>query len=265
MERSIIVPWDFTEVANYALEHAYFIGKVTNRPIYLIHVTNKSSQIEELKKQMQEVADKFMEGKEIKVIAEVRNGKLTKTLMAFGEEVNAYLAVMGTHGMSTIGKAMKVVKKFVRIPFILVQNPVEFGEYDRICVPIDDNKKSRIKMQWVRYLTNLFESKVYIISPTVHDGWGVKNLNNNLRFAEKLFEKNLIDFDFKKVEAGQNFPEAIYDHMRNVEADLVLMMTTKYKEYIKNLNKPENKELYKKIPIMCVNPRTDIQKLGGFN
>ena len=53
--------------------------------------------------------------------------------------------------------------------------------------------------------------------------------------------------------------------MRDVEADLVLMMTTKYKEYIKNLKKPDNKELYKKIPIMCVNPRTDIQKLGGFN
>jgi hypothetical protein len=265
MERSIIVPWDFTEVANYALEHAYFIGKVTNRPVYLIHVTNKESKIEELQKQMQEVADKFMEGKEISVTAVVRKGKLTKELISFGEEVNAYLAVMGTHGISTIGKAMKIVKKFVKMPFILVQGPVFFGEYDRICVPIDDNKKSRIKMQWVRYLSNLFESKVFIISPTVFDGWKVKNLNNNLRFAEKQMQNNLIEFEFKKIEPGQNFAEAIYDYMRDVEADLVLMMTTKYKEYIKNLKKPDNKELYKKIPIMCVNPRTDIQKLGGFN
>ncbi|HOY38052.1 MAG: universal stress protein [Bacteroidales bacterium] len=265
MEKCILVPWDFTEISNYALEHAYAIGKSSKRPIYLVHVASKSSKVPELLKQLQEIAEQFAAGKDIKVNTAVITGNLFKAIYKFGLENNAYLGVMGTHGIKSLDKAIKLVKKFVKIPFILVQSPVIFGEYDRICIPMDATKKSRAKFQWVRYLSTLFESKAFVIYPTVSDTFRIKTLNNNLRFAEKIFEKDLIDYEMRRVDVGSHYPDAIYDYIREVEADLVLMMTNKYREYIKNLKKHENKDLYKKIPVMCINIRTDIQKLGGFN
>jgi len=67
-----------------------------------------------------------------------------------------------------------------------------------------------------------------------------------------------------KVLPEENYADHLYDYISEIEADIVLFMTDKYKRIITNVQRPRNIELSKKIPIMCVNIRTDIQKLGGF-
>jgi len=265
MKKSILVPHDFTEVGDYAMEHAFMVGKASKSPIHLVHIVKKSSQVEEAKAKLNVIAEKFKEGKDVEVVVEVRKGNLFKEIYKYGLEIDAYLAVMGTHGIKNMKKAMKVVKKFVKIPFILVQNPVIFGEYDRIVIPIDSNITSRIKIQWVRYINTLFQSKAYLITHNVSDGFKQKGLNNNIRFAQNWFDKELIDYDIKVVESGKNFADSLYSYANEVECDLILVMTDKYRAYVKDLKKAENIELFKKIPIMCVNKRTDIFKVGGFN
>ncbi len=265
MKKSILVPHDFTEVGDYAIEHAFMVGKASKSPIHLIHIVSKTSQIAAAKIKLAEIAERAKEGKDIEIVSEVRKGNLFREIYKYGLEIDAYLAVMGTHGIRSIRKAMKVVKRFVKIPFILVQNPVIFGEYDRIVIPIDANITSRIKIQWVRYINTLFESKAYLITHNVSDGFKQKGLNNNIKFAQNWFDKELIDYDIKVVESGKNFADSIYTYANEVESDLILVMTDQYRSYIKDLKKIENIELYKKIPIMCVNKRTDIFKVGGFN
>lgn len=214
---------------------------------------------------LQKIADDFKQVKGVEVEVEVRKGNLFKEIYKYGLEIDAYIAVMGTHGIKSIKKAMKLVKRFVKIPFILVQSPVIFGEYDRVVIPIDSNITSRIKIQWIRYINTLFASKVYVITHQVSDGFRQKSLNNNIKFAENWFEKELIDYEIEVVDSGKNFADSLYTYANKVESDLILIMTDKYRAYVKDLKKAENIELYKKIPIMCVNKRTDIFKVGGFN
>ncbi len=265
MKKSILVPHDFTEVSDFALDHAYMVGKASRAPINLIHIVKKTSEIQEAKDKLNRIAEEFKKGKEIEVYVEVRKGNLFKEIYKFGLEIDAYIAVMGTHGVQNIKKAMKVVKKFIKIPFILVQSPVIFGEYDRILIPIDQDNTSRIKIQWVRYINTLFQSKVYVITHNVSDAYAKQSVANNIKFAEILFEKELIDYEIEVIENSKDFADAIYSYANKVESDLILLMTDKYRSYIKQIKKAENLELYKKIPIMCVNKRTDIFKIGGFN
>ena len=259
-----MVPHDFTEVGNYAMEHAYMVGKASQTPICLVHVVRKTSQIEPAKVQLLEIAENFKKGKDVEVIIEVRKGNLFKEIYKYGLEIDAYLAIMGTHGIKSVRKSMKVVKKFVKIPFILVQSPVIFGEYDRIVIPIDGTITSRIKIQWVRYINNIFKSKAFLISYQANDSYEVKNINNNIKFAQNVFDKELIDYDVKMLGSRKNFADEMYSYANEVESDLILVMTDKYRSYVRALKKIENIELYKKIPIMCVNKRTDIHKVGGF-
>ena len=264
MKKSILVPHDFTEVGDYAMEHAFMIGKASKSPIRLIHIVKKSSHIDAAKEKLDAIANKFKEGKDIEVLAEVRKGNLYKEIYNYGLEVDSYIAIMGTHGLKSIKKAMKVVKKFVKIPFILVQSPVNFGEYDRIAIPIDEDKTSRIKVHWVRYINTLFESKAYIISYKASDSFINKSIMSNLKFAQNHFDKELIDYEIKMLETSKNFADSLYSYANSIESDIILIMTNKYKRYVKDLKSAENKELYKKIPIMCVNKRTDIVKLGSL-
>jgi len=265
MKKSILVPHDFTEVGDYAMDHAYMVGKQVKSPIHLIHIVSKTSQIEAAKAKLSAIAEDFKKDKEIEIIVEVRKGNLFKEIYNYGLEIDAYLAVMGTHGLKNIKKALKVIKKFIKIPFILVQNPVIFGEYDRILVPLNEDKTSRIKIQWIRYINTLFQSTAYLLTYNTKDSFKLKAINNNVKFAQNWFEKELIEYDIKVLDSSRNFADEIYNYANEIECDLILLMTNKYKDYVKQLKKSENKELYKKIPIMCLNKRTDIYKVGGFN
>ena len=265
MKRSILVPHDFTEVGNYALEHAYMIGKATGAPINLLHVVNRKSMLNTAYDKLEVIAKEFSEKHNIEVIPNVVKGNLYKTIYTYGIETDAYIAVMGTHGIKNIRKAMKIVKKFIRIPFILVQSPVIYGEYDRLVIPVDSEVKSRIKFHWVKYLNYLFESKVYIIAHGENDDFRIKSLNNNLKFAYKLLEQELIDYETKHLTSSKNFADEVYSYANDVEGDLVLIMTDKYRKFAKDLKNAKNLEYFKKIPIMCVNPRTDIFKAGSFS
>ncbi len=264
--RPILVPHDFTEVGAYALEHAFMIGKTHNNPINVIHIVSKSDEIEPAKAKLQGIIDEFKKDKpNLDVTVEVRKGDVDKEIYKYGTEIDALLAVMGTHGVKNLKKAMKIVEKFVTIPFILVQNPPIYGEYDRILIPIDADKSSRIRVNWVRFLNTLFESKVYIISYQDSDGFSRKDIRNTITFAENLFNDNLIDYDIKFLESKKNFSDEMYKYANEAECDLVIFMTDQYKSYIKDIKNPENEALAAQIPVMCVNKRIDIIKLGGFN
>lgn len=264
MEKCIVVPIDFTEVSQAALEHAFKIHKVLELPISLIHVVKSSSQIEEAENKLNALAQDFAKDKDIEIDTDVKKGNLFKTIYSVAQEKNAYLAVMGTHGQKTVKKAMKVVSKFVKIAFILVQEPPKNMEINKIVVPIDDNKKGRANFNWIRFIATVFNSKVVLVYTNYKQAYKNKLLVTNLRFAERILTNNYVDYVTERIKEGSNFSDEIYNQIRAHDADMLSVMSTSYKEYITKLKQPENLELYKETPILCVNPRVDLEKLGGL-
>ena len=47
--KKIVVPWDFTEVAENALSQAVMIAKILDNKIVLLHIAKKEKEIEEAK------------------------------------------------------------------------------------------------------------------------------------------------------------------------------------------------------------------------
>jgi hypothetical protein len=265
MGKSILVPHDFTQIGDYAIEHAYMIAKASKNPIHIIHVVKTDDEIKDAEKKLKKIADDFFKDKDIAVTTTIRKGKTFKEIYKYGLEIEATLVVLGSDGLKSIKRAMKVVRKFEKIPFIIVQSPVIFGEYSKIISPLDTDRSSRIKMLWINYLNSLFHSTAYIVTCKEKDRYKVKNLANNLRFAVNWLDNKLIDYEVITMDNKENFADDMYSYADKIEADMVLIMAHKYRSYIKDLKKVENIELYKKIPIMCVNKRTDILKVGGFN
>lgn len=265
MGKCILVPYEFSNEASFALAHAYEIAKTEKLPIHLLYVADSETYLEEWQIELERVAEKMKNdfGYE-KIVAVVRKGSAFDVIYDYALEEEAYLAVMGVHGIKSIDKQMKLIQKFTKVPFILVNSPVAFDEYDRICIPVDGNRITREKFVWALYLDLLFSSHVYIVYPETNNESRRADIYNNIQFATTLFADRAIEFDVQGVPEDEFYDNA-YDYMRSVEPDLVLYMSENYKKSITSLKRPRNIELSKKIPVMCVNPRTDIKKLGGFN
>ena len=265
MQKCIIVPVDFTDVSRYAMEHAYQIAKNVSRPITLIHIVNKASEIEEKESALNLLADEFKATHpDVEISTIVSVGNIFKSIYNIAQELDAFLAVMGTHGQKTVKKVMKVVKKFVKIAFVLVQSPPESKGPHNILVPLDTNQKTRANFNWVRVLGRYFELKVYLLYPVYKNDEKNRLIVRNLKFAEKVLDKELISYDVIRATQSKDFPAEIFTQIKELDADMLSIMSINYKKIISQLKSQENLDTYRKVPILCVNPRVDIEKFAGI-
>ncbi|MEA1873712.1 MAG: universal stress protein [Bacteroidota bacterium] len=265
MKNSIIVPIDFTDVSHFAMEHAYLIAKKIKTPITLVHIVNKSNLIDEKEKELKQLAEKFKKSHtDIEISTIVRKGNIFKTIYEVAQELDAYLAIMGTHGQKTLKKAMKVVKKFVKIAFVLVQASPEGKELKKILIPLDNNPKTRANLNWIRIFGRYFNLNVYLLYPLFKSDEKNRLTTRNLRFAEKILDNELIDYQVVRANQTDNYPSEIFVQIKELDADMLTIMLSNYKNIIPKLKTDEELETYKNTPILCVNPRIDLKKAGGL-
>lgn len=265
MKKSIIVPVDFSEVSNYAMEHAYNIASKMDRPMILIHIVSNKSQIDEKKIEIDKLAKDFKEKHtDIIINTVVKSGNLFKSIYQVALEQNTYLAVMGTHGSKTVKKAMKVVKKFTKIAFILVQAPPTSPTIKSVLVPLTTNQKARANFNWIRIVDRYFDIKVFLLYPVYKQDMKNKLIVRNLKFAEKILDKELISYEIVRSNNNEEFSDDVFNQIKDLDIDMLSLMSTNYKEMIKNIKTDKSMETYKSTPILCVNPRADIEKFGGL-
>jgi nucleotide-binding universal stress UspA family protein len=120
--KKILVPTDFSEYSDKALQKALDIAKEEGSEIFLFHVIHEDFQtcvvdycftvdeIEAIKgrmfkgatENMQKELDKLSLSKEVKVSTDVRNGIPYEEILKFQEEKGVDLIVISSHGRSAI-------------------------------------------------------------------------------------------------------------------------------------------------------------------
>jgi len=106
LERPIIVPWDFSQVAENAFQHAVNISKALNRDILLLHIVAEKKDHEGKKGELEASSEKL--GKEYgkKPFVEIVDGSIFKAIGDTAKEKKAEMIIMGTHGMKGAQKTI---------------------------------------------------------------------------------------------------------------------------------------------------------------
>jgi nucleotide-binding universal stress UspA family protein len=239
LERPIIVPWDFSQVAENAFQHAVNISKVVNREILLLHIVH-------------EERDKDSIAVELKASAE----KLG--------------IIMGTHGVKGAqklfgSKALKVVVSS-RIPFLVVQDKPKKNTIDTILLPIDFKRENKEKANWIYYLARNFGAKFIILKSKAKDKGFKRKTLSNIKYVETFLKGHDVQYEIVTASGKQRFKKEIISFAKSHNADLILVMATRdinWTDYL--LGAPEQYVLAnpENLPIMCMNPRP--AKIGsGF-
>jgi len=270
-KRPILIPWDFTERAGFALQHAVILNKSLNTDIYLLHIAKKEKEAQDAKatldKEIPNLEKKF--GTKLKVLIEV--GSIFKTISEKALELRAEMVIMGTHGMKGMQKvvgswALKVIAGS-KVPFIVIQAPPKEIGFEKIVFPLDFRTENKEKISWIQYIGKLYHSRFFIIKQKTGDSKFQKNLQTNLHFTKKFLDNNLIPYDIATAEGKKNFATEVIEYANDIKADLILIMTTKdinLADYIIGANEQMIISNKYEIPVMCINPRPGKIK-GGFS
>ena len=270
----IVVPWDFTPVAESALAHAARISRMVGNKICLLHIVDPGTKVRaegEKKTLLRHIADENSRKYNLPIDSEVIKGSIFTSIAEFVNDRDASLVVMGTHGMVGMQKltgswALKVIVKS-KAPFIVVQDPPSDQErYHNIVFPVDFKTENKEKMGMAIFMGKYFDSKVHILRTVTKDKSLTKKTNINLNFAVKFLMQNNIDFEVHEVPHGK-FAQQTIDFAQSIKADLILIMTTKnitMADYVVGASEQYIIANSSKIPVCCVNPRSSFAKVGQF-
>jgi len=277
-KKLVVVPWDFTPVAENALAHAVRIGRQVNNEVALLHIVDsgiKPKEEGEKKVLLQRVADNAHNKYNISVSWYIVKGSIFTSIADFVNEKDATLVVMGTHGMKGMQKltgswALKVIIKS-KVPFIVVQDPPsDQGKYHNIVFPVDFRKENKEKIQMAIYMGKYFDSKIHILVTSTVDKNLAKKTKINLAFAVKYFIQNNIEYEVHEIPKGKDAERTI-EFAQKTNADLILIITTKnitFADYALGASEQQIIANSSRIPVCCVNPKVSFassrQFMGGW-
>jgi nucleotide-binding universal stress UspA family protein len=273
-KKLIVVPWDFSHVAENALAHAVKISRMVNNDICLLHIVSSgitpkayAEKTTHLKRLIEENGRKY----NVPIVYHISKGSIFSAIAEFANEKEANLVVMGTHGMKGMQKltgswALKVIVKS-KIPFIVVQDPPADQErYHNIVFPVDFRGENKEKIKMAIFMGKYFDSKVHMVVSVSTDKNILKKTKTNLNFAIKYLIQNNIDYEIHDMPKGK-IAEQTIDFAQKINADLILIVTTKnitFADYLVGATEQYIIANSSRIPVCCVNPKASFASVGQF-
>jgi len=265
----LLIPWDFTPVAENALKYAVKIGSLaTSSQIELIYVIESGGLFNKGKLSEKEATEnlktdysRIKESYGIEVKTTVMEGNIFNTISEHAADINADLVIMGTHGIKGVQKltgswALKVIAGS-SVPFLVVQDsPKENRVFQHVVMPLDFSFDEKSKLNWAIKVSVQYKSQIHIIIPNAFDAGVQKKVNYNLAFAKKHLESYNIPYEIHSAGKGSKFQEEIVKLALDIESDLILIMTSgslDFTDYVFGAQEQHVIANEAKIPVMCIN------------
>lgn len=269
--KKIIIPWDFSDKAEYALEHAERIARTLDKNIELLHIVDNESKIQDKTAELEKVSEEALKKYSIKPAIKVMEGSIFDTISTYASDSKANMVIMGTHGIKGIQKftgsyALRVLLGS-KVPFIIVQDkPRSEEKLSNIVFPIDFRGENKEKLYWAIYLGKYFNSKVHLFKYPVNDSNLQKKVNTNLNFAIRFLIQNSLDYEIHTAPKGEFGKETI-KFAQEINADLILIVTAKNLNFFDFIFGTREQFIIAnsaRIPVMVVNPRSNFAPMGQF-
>ncbi len=272
LTKSILVPWDFTEVAENALLHSIRLVKTINASIVLLNIVGSKKEETEVLTKLEQVASDASKKYNIEVKGIVKEGNIFSSIKECAEELNSTFVVMGTHGIKGMQKltgswALKVIANS-SIPFIVVQEKPEHEAFAKVVLPVDFSQENKEKLRWAVYISAYFKTKMYLFIPFITDDVLLRRTKANLSFARNYLDERDITYEITVSQQKGKFSEQTINYATEIDADMVMIMTTKQPRLTDYIFAADEQQIIansSKIPVMCINPRTDTKKYTGFH
>jgi nucleotide-binding universal stress UspA family protein len=279
---NILVPTDFSPVAECAIIHACTIAAKTGDEVKLLHVINKESlaelkktneNIDSLQRKLESQCAYYSDKFSVKVSSILKQGTIFNVIGETADEEKSQLIVMGTHGVKgmqhiTGAFALRVIAGS-SVPVVVVQRKVPAHDgYLKIVSPIDFSVETKQKTLQTMSVAKMFNSEVHLFAQAGTDD----ELENKIKLNTQFVKRHLSEQDIEVTVAHQkskqgDFAKDFIAYAKEVDADLIVVLTTVEKGIKDIVLGPEEQKVInnsEEIPVMCVNPLHSMYKTDSL-
>lgn len=272
MNTKLLVPTDFSEVAQSAMQHAIKFAEIINADVILLHVVSSREEVEEAKEKLsKEITLGSSFSSSCNITSFVRIGNIFEDIGDVAAELGISLIFMGTHKASRWQKlvgsrAIKVITSSP-VPFIVTQEKLmNSNGYDNIVVPLDLNVETKQKLELVAKIAHYFDSQVHLLTNDNSDEFIKTKLKANQVWASNYLESKDIKNSSHLVDQADSLTEGIFKLSKEVDADLIAIMNLADETVLGLYENSFQEEIVAndlKVPVLCVNPHP-VTKVSGI-
>ncbi len=265
-QETILVPFDFSDVAYYALNHGMAMAQTFNYKLALLHVIIKKDIGTEKEKKagssLNALATHIKGITGLEADYHLKTGNIFDTISEVADELDAVFVVMGVHGKKGVSHIVgsypyKVVCK-TKAPVLIVKTKHRHKGFRNIVVPIDFSRKSAQKVSQALKFAKFFGAKIRV--------FGFLSYENKAKIINKeALLKSINDFFVEKgvsvttdllVDPKLDWPEALLAFAEKVDGDLIMIVAERGNRFQDIFSSNNTEKILDKanIPVLSIMP-----------
>lgn len=272
---SLLVPVDFTKVADYAINYAVEIAKQSEQNICLLHVVNqtlKAKEKESIENKLNEIAESNKKKSGVNFSYIIEKGNLFEVISDTACEISAKLIIMGIHGKKGIqyvlgSNAFKVIKSS-KIPVMVIKRHFPEESIKNIIVPVSIEHESTKKVFKAIDFAKYFGATVHIVSLLQTDSLAYKLEKEALmkNIASHIENAGInVKTDILKI-GKSNAEDTFIKYAKKLEADLIIAVAKKSSKLSELLGQNFAEQIMAKseIPLLNIIPYAEFDEGETF-
>jgi nucleotide-binding universal stress UspA family protein len=264
IENRILVPIDFTDAADKAIEFAAFLASKCHGQITLLHVFEDGDlSIEACDAKLKTISDKLNAEEDISSDFICEKGNIFNIIPDVASKNNFRLMILGTHGRKGLREKffgvdiLKLLKK-VCIPSMVVQahSTIPAAGFNKTVFPVGGHDEYVKMIDAMFIIAGIFDPEIYLYSISKAGFEQTEKLKENIKLAEQRFSEKGINY--KRVSEDQNvfsvgFAKQTLKYSAQIGADLIAMMASQTREnyYFADSDKEAILTNENGIPVLC--------------
>jgi nucleotide-binding universal stress UspA family protein len=220
-----IVPHDFTNVGDAALNYALHLGKFVETELVLLHVVHSNEEKSIASRKLDEIieAQAIPDGVSLSKLIHV--GSIYEQIGLAASANKAQLVIMGTHGMKGFQKlfgsnAIKVITH-AETPFLIVQKDTPLNPINKIVVPIDISKESLQIIGVAGEISDILNAEIHVIGEKESDEFLSHQIRNRVLYARKQYDERNLECKVELIKSGGSYSKKIVAYTEEHEIDMI--------------------------------------------
>jgi len=275
---NILVPTDFSDIAENALGHALKIADVYKNEITLLNIQDEGGlfglfgsdeKMNLIKEAVDSRMNKLIESAakqfpNVKINKRIEYGRIYKVITEIAEKENFDSIVMGTNGASGLqqitGSNASRVINYAKIPVVVVkEQSISKKGYEKIVLPIDLSRESRQKVTWAIHLAKRFNSTIHVIYENSSNDEVKNRIFAAVNQTQDILSQNNANYIVRGLDEEKypdSFAEDTLAYANDIEADLIMIMSQQEKGFSEFLLGSYAQQIVNhsgKVPVMCIN------------
>lgn len=220
-----LVPFDFSDIAEAALDYAINLAKIGGGEVLVAHVVKSRSDISIAKIKLKQRIDKLSAENKAFVKSTVMEGSIFNDLSKMAEMTSASVVVMGSHGASGMQKlfgsnALKVVGSS-SLPFLILNNKKPTGDIKNIVLPFSFARESVQIVEFAASIAAKFNSKIHLVGYKDKDEWLARDMKTNEVVVRKHLAATGVDYELVSIPSGSDYDKSLLEYAKSIDADLI--------------------------------------------